>query len=234
VDAGAGAMQALGARLLDADGIELPPGGAALASLERIDLSACDPRLIDVDVTVASDVTNPLYGPRGAAFVFGPQKGAAPDDVRGLDAALANFAAVVRRDLGIDLQGIPGSGAAGGLGCGLIVAAGARIVRGFDVVAEACELDRRIAAADAVVTGEGRLDDQTPYGKTAAGVAAIARRHGKRVICIAGTVHESFNAPMMFDAIESAAMPGMAVEEAMRRGAALVCDAAKRAAERLR
>src|SRR5207248_7542728 len=126
------------------------------------------------EIIVASDVTSPLHGPTGAAVLFGPQKGASPDDVRTLDGALQQFADVVQRQFAINLQAMPGSGAAGGLGSGLVVAAGARIEPGFPIVAEATDLEDNIAAADIVITGEGRLDEQTPYGKTAAGVARIA------------------------------------------------------------
>ncbi len=233
VDAGAGAMQALGARLLDEAGRDLPPGGAALARLHRIDLSGRDPRLAEARIHVASDVTNPLHGPEGAAVVYGPQKGASPEDVLVLDAALARFAGVVQRDFGVDVQRVPGSGAAGGLGAGLIVVAGAAITRGFDVVAEAVALERRIGEADVVITGEGRLDAQTPYGKTAAGVAAIARRLGKPVGCVAGSVAADLDAGPLFDAVEAATPPGMTLDEAMRRAAVLVRDASARAVRRI-
>jgi glycerate kinase len=223
VDAGAGAMQALGARLLDAHGVELPPGGGALADLARIDLTGVDARLRNASIVVASDVTNTLCGEQGAARVFGPQKGASPADVGVLDAALARFAEVASRDHGVDLLTVPGSGAAGGLGAGLMLAAGARLEPGFAIVAEATGLDRRIAATDVVITGEGRLDAQTPFGKTAAGVARIARAHGKRVGVIAGTIREDFDrADGLFDAVLAVAPQGMSVEEAMRRAGELL------------
>jgi glycerate kinase len=223
VDAGAGAMQALGARLLDAHGVELPRGGGALADLARIDLTGVDARLRNASIVVASDVTNTLCGEQGAARVFGPQKGASPADVGVLDAALARFAEVASRDHGVDLLTVPGSGAAGGLGAGLMLAAGARLEPGFAIVAEATGLDRRIAATDVVITGEGRLDAQTPFGKTAAGVARIARAHGKRVGVIAGTIREDFDrADGLFDAVLAVAPQGMSVEEAMRRAGELL------------
>src|SRR5206468_3832809 len=151
VDAGAGAITLLGARLVDASHNELPPGGAALADLDRIDLTRIHPRLQDAEIIVASDVTSPLHGPTGAAALFGPQKGASPDDVPVLDAALRHFADVVLRQFAIDLQAIPGSGAAGGLGAGLVVAAHARIEAGFPIVAQAAGLEAKIAAADIVI-----------------------------------------------------------------------------------
>lgn len=230
VDAGAGALQALGARLLDAAGDDLPPGGAALARLDRIDLAGMDARMRDVSLRVASDVTNPMCGPEGAAAVYGPQKGASPGDVITLDAALARFAAVVQRDFQIDLQRIAGSGAAGGLGAGLVVACGARIEPGFPIVASAANLAARIASADLVITGEGRLDAQTAYGKTAARVAAMARGAGKPVLAIAGHVDAGLDAASAgFDAVVSATPPGMDVDAAMRDAAALVRAAAARA-----
>jgi glycerate kinase len=227
VDAGAGAMQALGARLRDAHGAELPRGGAALARLATIELAGVRPDLTGAEVVVASDVTNVLCGPEGAARVFGPQKGASAEDVKALDAALARFAEVVRAEAGIDVQTLPGSGAAGGLGAGLVVAAGARIVPGFSIVAEATRLEERIAAADIIITGEGKLDAQTPYGKTAAGVARLARLHGKPVGAIAGTVGPGFDADDLFDATVEARREGMSTEEAMRSARDLVMAAAQ-------
>ncbi len=230
VDAGAGAMQALGARLLDAAGNDLPLGGAALFRLESIDLSGCDARLAEASVRVASDVTGTLCGSAGAAVMFGPQKGASAEDVEVLERALLRFAEGVRRDFGIDLLAMPGSGAAGGLGAGLVVAAGATIEPGFPIVAEAVRLDARIAAADVVITGEGRLDAQTAYGKVAAGVAAMARRHGKRVIVVAGHVDAGFAPdPGMFTSVAVATPADMALDEAMRRAGELVRAATARA-----
>ena len=192
VDGGAGAMQALGARLLDASGDDIPPGGGSLALLDRIDLTGRDPRLAHTVVRVASDVTNTLCGPAGAAIMFGPQKGASPSQVRALEAGLLHFAEIVRRDCGVDVLTLRGGGAAGGLAAGLVAVGGATIEPGFDIVAEATGLEAKIATADAVITGEGRLDAQTAYGKTASGVAALARKHGKRVCVIAGSVDPTY------------------------------------------
>jgi glycerate kinase len=228
VDAGAGAMQALGARLLDSAGDELPRGGAALARLERIDLGGVDTRAVETVVRVACDVRNPLYGPEGAAAVYGPQKGASPSDVQALDTALRRFADVVRRDLAIDLNAIAGTGAAGGLGAGLMVAAGAAIEPGFALVANAVRLDDRIARADVVITGEGRLDAQTAYGKGAAGVAEIARSCGKPVFAVAGSLGDYDHASNMFAAVVASTPDGMPLEEAMRAGATLVAAATER------
>jgi glycerate kinase len=228
VDAGAGAMQALGARLLDASGRDLGKGGASLAYLHQIDLTGIDTRVAETAIRVASDVRNPLCGPEGAAAVFGPQKGASPDDVRTLEAALQNFAMVVRRDFALDLNTIEATGAAGGLGAGLIVAAGVSIEAGFPVVANAIGLRRRIELADLVITGEGRLDSQTAYGKAAGGVAAMARECGKNVVAVAGSIGDYDASYRMFDAVVASTPDGMSPLDAMRAGAALVTDAAER------
>lgn len=227
-DGGAGMAQALGATLLDEHGAELPPGGAALARLAGIDVAALDPRLRESEVIVLSDVTNPLCGPDGASLLYSQQKGASDDLARALDAALGHYAAIVHRDLGVDVIDVPGAGAAGGLGAGLIAFCGARIEPGFDVVARAVGLRERIAAVDAVVTGEGRLDRQTAFGKTVAGVARLAREEARPVVAVVGAVQEGAPAAA-FDAVV-AIVPDLANEdEAMSRPAALVADAAGRA-----
>jgi glycerate kinase len=187
-DGGAGMAQALGARLLDADGSELPPGGAALARLARIDASGLDPRLRHVQILVACDVSNPLCGPEGASAVYGPQKGATPEMVRELDVALGHYAAVLRRDLGADVVDVPGAGAAGGLGAGLLAFTHARLTPGARLVLETLDFDARLRGAGLVITAEGRLDTQTGYGKAVGAVAAAARRAGAGVIALAGSL----------------------------------------------
>jgi glycerate kinase len=189
-DGGAGMAQALGAQLLDASGRPLPLGGAALANLARIDVSDLDPRLRDCAIEVASDVTNPLSGPKGASAVYGPQKGATPTDVTELDAALEHYADIVRRDLGRSVGEVPGAGAAGGLGAGLLAFTQARISSGIDIVIRLTGLVDHVAHADLVLTGEGRMDGQTRFGKTPFGVASVARAAGTPVIGIAGSVGE--------------------------------------------
>lgn len=189
-DGGAGLAQALGVRLLDAAGAELGPGGAALARLARIDASAADPRLAGLEIEVACDVTNPLCGPEGASAVFGPQKGADAGCVAELDGALRNLGDRVRVDLGRDVADVPGAGAAGGLGAGLLAFTRAELRRGVDIVIEHTGLDRHVAGADLVITGEGRIDGQTRFGKTPWGVAQVARRHGVPVVAIAGSLGE--------------------------------------------
>ena len=193
-DGGTGLAQALGARFLDRRGDELPPGGGSLTALVRIDLSGFDPRVRRVALEVACDVTNPLCGPRGASAVYGPQKGATPAMVRRLDGGLRRLAEVARRDLGVDVAEIPGAGAAGGLGFGLLAFCGARMRRGVEMVAEAVRLEQKLAGCDLVITGEGRMDGQTVNGKTPMGVAAVAQRAGVPVIAICGCTGDGWQA----------------------------------------
>jgi glycerate kinase len=185
-DGGAGMAQALGYRLLDAAGKDLPRGGAALARLDRIDPAGLDPRWHDVTVKVASDVTNPLTGPLGASSVYGPQKGASPEAVRELDAALATLAAVIEKDLGKRVAGVPGAGAAGGAGAGLIAFLDAALVPGAPLVVDASGFDDKLAGADLVITGEGMADAQTAYGKAPGEVAKRAQEARIPVLLIAG------------------------------------------------
>jgi glycerate kinase len=185
-DAGAGAMAAMGARFLDADGIELPPGGEALARLERIDLTRFNRPPVGTQIIIACDVTNPLCGPTGASAVYGPQKGATPEDVAALDGALERWAAVAARDIGVAVRNEPGAGAAGGMGAALLAFLGARMERGVELVLDAVRFDDRLKGADLVLTGEGKIDAQTAFGKTLAGVGARSRRQGVTVIAFAG------------------------------------------------
>jgi glycerate kinase len=193
-DGGAGAMQALGVKLLDVQGQALAPGGLALAQLACIDLSAIDPRLTDVRFDIAADVNNPLCGPHGASAIFGPQKGASPEQVLQLDAALGHFAELCAQALGKDVQHEPGSGAAGGLGFAAKAFLEAQFKAGVEVVAELVGLAEAVKDADLVITGEGRFDAQTLRGKTPFGVARIAREQGVPVIVIAGTLGEGYQA----------------------------------------
>ncbi|CAI8711974.1 glycerate 2-kinase 1 [Pseudomonas sp. IT-196MI5] len=193
-DAGAGAMQALGVKLLDARGQMLSPGGLALAQLARIDLSDMDPRLARVRFDIAADVNNPLCGPHGASAIFGPQKGASPAQVEQLDRALGHFADHCATALGKDVRDEPGSGAAGGLGFAAKAFLGAQFKAGVEVVAELVGLAEAVAGADLVITGEGRFDAQTLRGKTPFGVARVASRQGVPVIVIAGTLGDGYQA----------------------------------------
>jgi glycerate kinase len=193
-DGGAGAMQALGVKLLDAQGRSLASGGLALAQLARIDLSEIDPRLADVRFDIAADVNNPLCGPHGASAIFGPQKGASPEQVEQLDRALGHFADHCAKALKKDVRDEPGSGAAGGLGFAAKAFLGARFQAGVEVVGELVGLADAVKNADLVITGEGRFDAQTLRGKTPFGVARMAREHGVPVIVIAGTLGEGYQA----------------------------------------
>jgi len=186
-DGGAGMAQALGYRLLDDPGAELPPGGAPLARLHRIDASAAHPRLKDCAVFAACDVTNLLCGPQGASAVYGPQKGATPFMVQELDAALARLAEIAAQDLGVRMGEIQGGGAGGGIAAGLAAFATAKILPGAALVADAIELPAKLCGASWLVTGEGRLDAQTASGKAPAVAAALAREAGARVLAIAGS-----------------------------------------------
>ncbi|HET7236416.1 MAG TPA: glycerate kinase [Actinomycetota bacterium] len=185
-DGGAGMAEALGARLLDGSGRPIPPGGAGLLELARIDLTGLEPALRTVRVIAASDVDSPLTGPHGSARVFGPQKGASPDDVLLLDRALGHLAAVIARDLGVDVRELRGAGAAGGLGAGLVAFLGARIRPGVDVVMEAVGFAGRLAAAEVVLTGEGRLDASSLSGKVVGGVLSAAREAQRAAAVLCG------------------------------------------------
>ncbi|MEE4341138.1 glycerate kinase [Pseudomonas alliivorans] len=191
-DGGSGMISALGARFLDCDDRPLPGGGLALADLARIDLSGLDPRLAGVRVEIAADVDNPLCGPNGASHIFGPQKGASPDQVLALDAALAHFADHSARTLGHDLRDSPGSGAAGGMGFAAKAYLNASFRAGVEVVADLTGLEQALRGADLVITGEGRFDAQTLRGKTPLGVARVAQRQQVPVIVLAGTLGEGY------------------------------------------
>ncbi len=187
-DGGAGMAQALGVGLLDAAGRPIGFGGAALAGLRRIDLSSRDPRLDRVRIEAAVNWHNVLLGPRGVARIFGPQKGATPEMVLELERALETYAAAIHRDLGQAVGREPGSGASGGLGTGLAVFLGASLQPRYDVIMRYFDLDTQVAAADLILTAEGRLDGQTPHGKVPAEIATRAKRAGIPVIVLAGSI----------------------------------------------
>ena len=228
-DGGAGMLSALGLRLLDGAGKPLAPGGAALSELASIDDGGLDPRLASTQVVIASDVNNPLCGPRGAAHVFGPQKGADPAQVAGLDAALARFADLSARRLGRDMRDEPGAGAAGGLGFAAHAYLGAQFRPGVEIVAELGGLARAVQGAALVFTGEGRMDAQTLNGKTPAGVARIAQAAGVPVVALAGSLGEGYEA--LYEGGISAAFslaPGpILLPEALARAAQLLTDRAR-------
>ncbi|MCG9651081.1 glycerate kinase [Vibrio brasiliensis] len=186
-DGGVGMAQALGAKLVDANGVDLPFGGGALADLVSIDLSGLDSRLATVQLEVACDVDNPLCGPKGASHIFGPQKGATPEMVTELDANLAHYAEVIRQTNGKEVINQAGAGAAGGLGAALLGLFDATLRPGISIVMDAVNLAEVVKDADLVITGEGRIDSQTIHGKTPIGVARTAKLYNLPVIGIAGS-----------------------------------------------
>jgi len=234
-DGGAGMAQALGAKLLAADGNELPPGGAALTRLARIDMSTFNPHVGNARFTVACDVVNPLCGPQGASRIYGPQKGATAADVDLLDAALAHYAEIIRRDLGKDVGDVPGAGAAGGLGAGCIAFLNATLKPGIELVLDAVDFNRALKGNEprpqgsgnaappvCVITGEGFLDEQTLMGKACAGVAARAKRAGVPCIAIGGGIDEAHRADLekVFARLESLSEFAGSADEAKRNAAA--------------
>ncbi|MFC1915637.1 glycerate kinase [Chloroflexota bacterium] len=230
-DGGAGMAQALGARLLDARGENLPYGGGALAKLERIDVSNLDPRLADFNVTLACDVNNPLCGPRGASAVYGPQKGATPEMVKQLDTALTHYADVIQRDLGVNVKDVPGAGAAGGLGMGLMVFLKAKLVPGIDVVIQATNLVKDLKDADLVFTAEGRIDCQSAMGKVPTGVALKAKEFGLPVIALTGEVADDCRAvyEQGIDAVFCIAPGPISLEQSMAEAEKLIANTAENA-----
>jgi glycerate kinase len=187
-DCGMGMASALGVKFLDGAGNPVGQGGGVLGEVASIGMSSLDERIRDTKIMVACDVTNPLTGPTGASHVYGPQKGAGPEMVKKLDNKLQQFSHLITRQLGKDVENIPGAGAAGGLGAGLIAFLDAELVEGVPVIAAKTGLDAAAAKADIVITGEGKIDSQTQFGKTPFGVAQAAKKHGKPVIAVAGTI----------------------------------------------
>ncbi len=235
-DGGVGMASALGARFLDHDGRPIPPGGAALAQLAQIDPTNIDPRLAQTEVLVACDVTNPLCGPDGASHVYGPQKGATPEMAAELDAALMVYAEQARRVTGKDAATLPGAGAAGGLGAGLIWFAGAVLRPGIEIVLAATGFDALAGQADLVITGEGKTDFQTAFGKAPVGVARAAKLHGKPVVCVSGSLGHGAQQVLLhgIDAFESVLSGPMTIEEAMASAEVLIEKSAARIARLLK
>ncbi len=192
-DGGTGMAMALGVKFMDASGKPVAQGGEALKNLAHIDMSGLDKRINNVSIEVACDVDNPLTGRHGAAQVYSPQKGATPSMVKQLDAALKHLAEVISRDIGLNILKVPGSGAAGGLGAGLMAFLGAELRPGIDIVIDSVKLRRRLKGCDLVITGEGMMDDQTVYGKTPAGVAKVAGELKIPVIAICGSLGKNVN-----------------------------------------
>ncbi len=230
-DGGAGLGQALGFRLLDTHGRELEPGGGELDRLARIERTDQVAVLGSATIAVACDVTNPLCGPRGASAVYGPQKGATPEMVERLDRNLAHFADVVERDLDVAVRDIPGSGAAGGLGGGLVAFAGGRLEGGVNLVIEAVNLRERLHAADLCLTGEGALDGQSAFGKTAVGVARLAHSLRCPTLAIAGSIGPGAEAVLEqgVDAYFSICPGPVHIDEAIERASELLENATAQA-----
>jgi len=230
-DGGAGMAQALGFSLLDEEGRELPPGGGALVRLHRIDPSGAHPALKEARIQGACDVEAPLLGPRGAAAVFAPQKGAGPEEVKILEAGLARLAEVLKIQFGRHVADLPGAGAAGGLGAGLAGFLGAELKPGFQLVAQAIDLEKKIQGARLVLTGEGRLDGQTSLGKAPAGVIRLCRRLGTPVLALAGELGPGWRTLLEEGLISAFPIcPGpVPLEEAKRRAAEYLTDATERA-----
>jgi glycerate kinase len=232
-DGGAGMLAALGVRFLDMGGKALGPGGAALAELVVIDPADLDPRLAKVEVVVASDVTNPLTGPAGAAATYGPQKGADPATVTELDAALGVYGAAVEAATGRPIADLPGAGAAGGTGTALLGFTNAMLRPGVDVVAEMADLATALDATDLVITGEGRADEQTLAGKAAMGVALAAAKRGIPVLLLCGMLgpgSEALEVSGLFKLVQPVADRPMTLAEAMADTDRLLTNAAERLA----
>jgi glycerate kinase len=225
-DAGAGMLCALGARLLDAQGEPLPPGGAALTRLAALDLSGLDKRLAGLRVDAAVDVDNPLLGPSGASAIFAPQKGASPGQVEMLDQALAHFADISAKHLECDFSALPGAGAAGGMGFAARAFLGATLKPGIELIMDQAGMAEHLAWADLVVTGEGRLDGQSMAGKTPIGVARAAKQAGKPVIVLAGSLGDGWQAAYQQGVTAAFALADgpMNLADAMARTAPLLED----------
>ena len=230
-DGGAGMLQALGGSLRDSEEKEIGFGGGVLDKLHTLDLSKLDPRIQNSDITIACDVTNPLLGPKGASAVYGPQKGATAEQVRVLDQSLTHYAKIVKAATGIDAADLEGAGAAGGLGYGLLVFLGASLKRGIDTMLDLAGFDERIKGADLVITGEGRIDGQSAFGKVPVGIASRVKRAGELpVIAFAGGIGEGAERlyDLGIDAMVSIVDGAMELKTAMER----VLELTERCAER--
>lgn len=231
-DGGAGMAQALGVKFLDANDKEIKTlgSGGMLSKIDRIDISSIDPRIAKTKIVVACDVENPLCGKKGASHVFGPQKGATPAMVKLLDDNLKHLGKLITRDLKINVVRMPGAGAAGGLGAGLVAFTGAKLESGIDIVVKATKLAKYIKGADLVLTGEGRVDFQTAFGKTPSGVAKAAKSYNVPVVAIGGALSD--DARLVFDhgidCIESAAAKDMTFETAIKNSRDDLANAAER------
>ena len=234
-DGGAGMAQALGIKLLDRKGHQIKGCGEGLGKLDRIDMSGIDPRLASLSVEVACDVDNPLTGEHGASYIYGPQKGATPDMVKQLNANLKRLADIIKRDIGVDVLTVPGSGAAGGLGGGLMAFLGGKLRSGVDIVIDIVKLKEKIKGCDLVIAGEGRMDGQTVFGKTASGVAKIAKQLDIPVISISGCTGEGIRNvhSIGVDAYFSALQECVTEEELHKQAPAMLTDCTEQIARLL-
>ena len=229
-DGGAGMAQALGASLLDSHGQQIKLGGGFLNELAQIDLTDLDLRVNDTEILVACDVTNPLTGPNGASIIYGPQKGADKEMVQKLDQNLGHLAQCIESDLEISVGHVPGAGAAGGLGAGLMAFLQAELSPGFDIISETVNLNKVVQGADLVITGEGRIDHQTQFGKTPFGVAQVAKKYNKPVIAITGSIGQGVDELYAkgIDSVFSIVDKPMNLADAMVNAAVLLESAAER------
>ena len=233
-DGGAGAMQALGIRLQDTEGHDISFGAAGLLNLAHLDMTSLDPLAHNSQIQVATDVSNPLCGPRGAAMVYGPQKGARPEQLPLMDAALSRLADVVERELGVSARDVPGAGAAGGLAAGLVAFLGAELAWGIELVCDAMGFDATLQGADLVLTGEGRLDGQTVSQKAPIGVVRRAKAQQLPVIAVAGSFGPGHQEVLTqgIDLVEAASPEGAPAPESVAEASALLADATERALHR--
>ena len=231
-DGGAGMAEALGIRLLDKAGKPIPRGGEGLGQLTSIDMTDLHPAVAETETVVACDVNNPLTGPDGASHVYGPQKGATPEMIETLDTHLAHFDRILTRTLGKSFNDIPGAGAAGGLGAGLMAFLNAELRLGVEIMVDAVNLRERVKGASIVFTGEGQLDFQTVFGKTPVGVAKVAKTHNIPVIAIAGGIAEGAEAVYEagIDAVLGIVQEPMSLEDAVGDASRLIADTAEQAA----
>jgi len=235
-DGGAGMAEALGIKFLDVNGSQIKRGGGFLGSLNTIDMSGLDPRVNETEFIIACDVDNPLTGSKGASAVYGPQKGATAEMVQVLDRGLSNFADVIKRDIGIDVKDIPGAGAAGGLGAGLIAFTSAKLKKGIEIVIDITGFKEKLEGADLVITGEGKTDFQTLFGKTPIGVANCAKEKDLPVIVISGGYSE--DAVHLYkhgiDSLNTIVKGPCSIDDAIKRARDLMRDAAESVARKIK
>ena len=232
IDGGAGLLHALGARFYDHKKEQIRPTGEKLNDIHHIDISQLDERLKDTAISIAGDVENPLTGPNGAAYVYGPQKGARPDDLEILDRNLESYARLLQHHTSQNLLAMPGLGAAGGLALSLLAFSRATLESGFSLVARELNLEKEIRENDLIITGEGKIDAQTPYGKTPFGVARLANQHNKPVIAVAGSLEADH--PEVFDLLLPVMEKPMELQSALEKGRELIYNAGRRIGQIIR